>query len=467
MRDSFAQMAATFMAWYFQGKDPDMAAVDRICEAALADGRAVAALYRGIVEGLCDDFTERGMLVCNEVLLRILGRVLTLPEGRELAGFLRHQGCASGEALRNRHAGLVRRPPAPAVRRLRRILLLSRVTIGADVLINGILIQRLCRLHPGAEIVCIGPPHMREVFAHPSVRFRDISYDRHGSLQTRVIQCLEVCAIVQQERQGLAAGEVVLVDPDSRLSQLGLLPLAAAEETLYFPSRAVGGETCSLVALTNRWLDQWAGQGDFCFPRTWFPDRCLAYARHLMLTLPAQPLVVMNFGVGGSAVKRVRDPFEERLIGALLRRGPVTVILDSGKSPAGRQRVEAHLETLRGRYPVGFFCEGGLPEAQTAGPLLLGFEGSIGAIGAIIAGAAAFFGYDSCCQHLAAANCTPATVIFGGAPSRRFYHRWRPVSPVGRIHAMPLAGGQEIDLQGVVNLVEETANSLWRQAAAP
>ena len=39
---------------------------------------------------------------------------------------------------------------------IKKILLLSRVTIGADVAVTSIIIQRLAELYPKAEMVLIG-----------------------------------------------------------------------------------------------------------------------------------------------------------------------------------------------------------------------------------------------------------------------------------------------------------------------
>ncbi len=36
------------------------------------------------------------------------------------------------------------------------------------------------------------------------------------------------------------------------------------------------------------------------------------------------------------------------------------------------------------------------------------------------------FGYDSMCQHMAAAVNTPSVIVFAGAPNLRFLARWRP-----------------------------------------
>ena len=96
----------------------------------------------------------------------------------------------------------------------------------------------------------------------------------------------------------------MVIDPDSRLSQLGLLPVC--EDEHYFFSRAEGME-----AKATRHLSRLpaVGKGDFRGHGCEGLDRPTD-ERH-------EADIAMSFGVGDNAEKRVDDPFEEELLRGL------------------------------------------------------------------------------------------------------------------------------------------------------
>ena len=55
---------------------------------------------------------------------------------------------------------------------------------------------------------------------------------------------------------------------------------------------------------------------------------------------------------------------------------------------------------------------------------LLTVEGSIGEISAMIGSSDDFIGYDSACQHIAAAMGVPVITLFAGSNNPRFIRRW-------------------------------------------
>jgi ADP-heptose:LPS heptosyltransferase len=55
---------------------------------------------------------------------------------------------------------------------------------------------------------------------------------------------------------------------------------------------------------------------------------------------------------------------------------------------------------------------------------ILGVECKIGEIAALIAECNEFIGYDSACQHIAAAAQTPTLTIFAGSNNMEFIRRW-------------------------------------------
>ena len=70
---------------------------------------------------------------------------------------------------------------------VKKILLLSRVTIGADVAITSIIIQRLANLFPDAEIVLIGGSKLDEIYGGNSrllCRYLDAFFQDRVVLQS-------------------------------------------------------------------------------------------------------------------------------------------------------------------------------------------------------------------------------------------------------------------------------------------
>ena len=85
-----------------------------------------------------------------------------------------------------------------------------------------------------------------------------------------------------------------MIDPDSRLSQLGLLPVCADEDYFFFESRAYGGDgSASLVRVDDA--------GGRTRPSRWKPE-CVACAKAELISTAD---IAVSFGVGENFEKRV------------------------------------------------------------------------------------------------------------------------------------------------------------------
>ena len=102
---------------------------------------------------------------------------------------------------------------------------------------------------PEAEILLVGPAKNAEMFAaDPQVTAVTIMYARSNLLRERLAAAAELQVAVDE--QG-----AIVIDPDSRLTQLGLIPICDDSRYFFFESRAFGGElTASLPELTAEWL---------------------------------------------------------------------------------------------------------------------------------------------------------------------------------------------------------------------
>jgi hypothetical protein len=207
----------------------------------------------------------------------------------------------------------------------------------------------------------------------------------------------------------------IVIDPDSRITQLGLLPVCPEQNYYFFESRSYGGDSDeSLSTLTSRWASETFG---------------VAGARAYIAPLPssARPDVTVSFGVGENQEKRIQDPFEEQLLSALLNRGR-KILIDKGAGGEETKRVENVLRCL--------------PGIET-------WQGDYAPFAGSISRSRLYVGYDSAGQHVAAACGIPLISIFSGYVCERMFHRWRPTGP-GRIEVIkvssPSAVGQVFNL---------------------
>jgi hypothetical protein len=270
-------------------------------------------------------------------------------------------------------------------------VVLSRVTLGADVAITSTFLAGAMQRWPKAEIVFAGPPKNFELFSgNERLSLLEVRYGRGAALADRLRAGMELAPLLADEK-------TLVVDPDSRLSQLGLLPLADVERTLFFESRGVGGPSDSLVSLAGSFVGSiWGIEA-----RPWVQPPAPDWV--------PRADVAVSFGVGENPAKRVSDAFEQDLIQGLLDRG-LSVLLDSGAPGTAEADRAAALESR---------CKGAL----------ILWSGSFAPFAAAIGRSRLYVGYDSAGQHVAAACGVPRVTVFNGFSGERFVARWRPDGP--------------------------------------
>jgi len=266
-----------------------------------------------------------------------------------------------------------------APRDVDRVYILSRVTLGADVAVTSVLTDAAKRRYPGAEIVFVGPRKSYEMFeADPRLRHCEAPYARSGSLSERL-----------RASAALWFDDGVVIDPDSRLTQLGLFAVCDPVRYFHFESRSYGSDTNDRLSdLATRWARE-----------IFDVDDARAFVAPLTVSGDAAEITV-SLGVGENPSKRFGDDFERELISMLRGR---SVLIDKGGSAEERARVEQAL----------------LPGMRT-------HDGSFAPFAAEIARSRLYIGYDSAGGHVASACGVPQICIFAGGVSERFFHRWKP-----------------------------------------
>lgn len=351
---------------------------------------ASRALFSIVVERLSDLFEPRLCDVYAELFSEVIGRVL--PDDLH------------APHLAERY-GRIRRPRAAQVPDLgvRNVFVLSRVTLGADVAVTSVVLDTAKRAFPNAGIYFTGPQKSWELFAgDPGLQHMPVQYCRNSSVRERL-------RVWPELREAVCRRRSIVIDPDSRLTQLGLLPICAESSYYFFESRAYhAASQDSLVRLTEAWVAETFGIEN---------ARPYIAPMPMTTTLP-QFNTTVSFGVGENSAKRLPDPFEADL----LKRLPQPLLIDKGAGGEEAERVERAVEACGGDVHV--------------------WDGSFAGFAAHIQRSRLFVGYDSAGGHVAAACGVPLVSIFAGFPNERMFERWRPTGS-GPIEVVKVEPGSD------------------------
>jgi ADP-heptose:LPS heptosyltransferase len=336
----------------------------------LLEEQCAPALFGILVEGLADRFEPA---LCD-AYARLFAQAIASADPEWDAASL----VARYERVRR---------PRPITGKLHRVVVLSRVTLGADVAVTSVLLAAAKRRFPHAEIVFAGPRKNYELFAgDPHIHHFPLEYPR-GTVRERLVAADPL-------KKLLDASGTIAIDPDSRFTQLGLVPVCVEDRYYLFESRAYGANTSrNLPELASEWAREIIGAGGV-----------KPYVALGPLAGKA-PTVTVSLGVGENLDKRIPDPFEAELLKLLAGTG-LTLCIDKGAGGAEGDRVQAALDS--------------------AGVQATIWEGSFAGFAQMIAASQLYVGYDSAGQHVAAACGVPLVSIFAGFPAPRFQTRWSP-----------------------------------------
>lgn len=360
-------------------------------------GAASRALFTLVVERLADLFEPA---LC-EVYAQLFSRVIARAHPRFRAEDLE-------ERYREvRTVRAVQGDPA-------NVFVLSRVTLGADVAVTSIVLDGARRRFPASNLYLVGPQKSWELFERSlRVRHVPLPYGRGALLADRL-------ATLEPLSEALAGSDSILLDPDSRLTQLGLLPVCESGRHYLFESRAYGGDSSdSLVSLTKRWVEETLGVEG---AEPWLHPK---YSYTLDRTA-----VALSLGVGENPAKRLVDPFESSLIRLLASTGR-PVMIDAGAPGSEEEsRVQRAL------------ADAGVDDRSVGL-----HQGSFASFAAMIAASSLYTGYDSAGQHVAAALGVPLISVFAGFVSPRMMARWTPDGPGPRsvIPAREISSREQVE----------------------
>ncbi len=407
-------------------------------------------LFREVIEPLGDSFLAPDRQLQEQLLARTVSRARRHPQAAELDARLTLSGCEDESALQRRVAGLHRFRPFDAARtpRLKKVLVLSRITLGADVLLTSTILEKMRRVFPEAEIVFVGDRKNASLFggsSHP-ITVRVLQYPRGGVLMVRLLSWLPLLAVLAEEVTSLETGEdFIVINPDSRLLQSGVLPVFGGEDEerhYYFWEGSVPleapGKTSQVEDLVE-WLDLTFGpsQGQRVGgPTLHLPPEDEAFGLQLFenLGLGDRAFVVgMNLGVGGNQDKRIHEAgetlsrFESDLVLQMLADG-ATLILDKGAGPGEATRAHELAQVVATEGFRVLEIQGSKRASEPVGLdrscQLISFQGSAARFASLIKRCHLYLGYDSLGQHLAGALGRDVLAIFAAHSTELFAQRW-------------------------------------------
>ncbi len=407
-------------------------AADSADEAVRAAG--LMALFGGLVEPLNDGFTPAGRAgyarwfarICWRVGIRdarIRDRLATFGITDEAALHARYQ------AARYQPPTFLNRPPASA----HKVVVLSRVTIGADLLLTTVVLQRLRVAYPTAELVVLGDGKLQALIGgYAGVRVRPLAYGRRGPLGERLASWLALVDAVEAEAPDL------VIAPDSRLDQLGILPVIT-DPTRYLlwenllPDHAAQSLARALDGFLAARFHQPAQPP--IEPRTWLDQPTMAMHQRLRSAFGPAPLCAVKLDHGGNPAKALPRAAEVALLNRLRAQG-WRVLLDRGFGAAELANSDALLAELG--WPtidlddsgqglglaIAACAPGSLAQAE-----VIRFHGSIGGWAAACLACGLALSYDSVGHHLAAGLGVPVITAFTGHADARFATAWKPHGP--------------------------------------
>ena len=441
----------------------DVSVLEPVVDLALSNdidaaGAGTAVLFGGVIESLADTFAADDRQALEQVLARVIARVRSLPQASAFDERLSRWSLADERACLRRvdHLSTARNLPSVEPRDVSKVFVLSRVTLGADILLNTPVIQKAALTFPDAQLVLVGDPGTGRLLVGDIERAHVVHarYGRREVLARRILNWLSLVEVVEAQTRDLGPGkEYLVIDLDSRLLQSGLLPVMSPtkEEMCYLFWRGTispgSWRDTSQGEDVIQWLDRRFGPDDA--GRSVCPRICLSTAdddfadtcRRAWGLDTTSCVVSMNLGVGGNEAKRVGDRssgasmFERELIRRLLSDG-TTVIVDRGAGDTELRRATEIatvarddgfevIEATEERVPVA----GGprFDDRAEAGRLCM-FQGSVAKFAALVTLSSVYIGYDSLGQHLAGALGKNIVAVFAGYPSPVFVARWKPMT---------------------------------------
>lgn len=392
----------------FEGKPEPDELVEQVISEALASEEGSSALFRDLVEPLADHFEFRLVNAYVHIFSRAIEAVYPdLEAAKLIERFMRirkpRKFLGNPETVEN-------------------VFVMSRVTIGADIAITSRVLRAAFTHFPSAKIHFVGSRKNYDLF-EPEIGLElvETPYKRGGTLQEKL-------SIYPALAKALSIPNAIIIDPDSRLSQSGLLPLGEEDNYYFFESRSWWtDEDMPLGEMTERWVEQ-TFDVPIHMPIVTTEDRLEGFD------------VTISFGVGENPEKAIEWPFEGRLLQLLVDRG-LNVLVDTGAGGPEAERVHRAIAFTK-------------PSASGS---VTPYYGSFKEFASEINASQLYIGYDSAGGHAACALGVPGLLLFKGYPNERFMIRWIPWGD----GELEILDAQDMEVDEALDRVQEAVEAVF------
>ncbi len=326
--------------------------------------------------------------------------------------------------------------------KIRKIAVLSRVTSGADIAITSILVQRLRKSCPNAQITFIGdnPANFLLMHGAGANRFRHQAKHKTSNITTYFSSWKELVDLAGVENYDL------IVDPSSRFTQAGLLPLTPlpAQNHLVFQDNVYpNGKILSNGELVNRWMDGVLKEQRTVFPAVALETADVSSAREsLMRYFQSDQAPCIALAMAGNLLKKSDKMLsieeELHLASELIRSGKKVILV---KAPGMEGvRTDRLVELLRAKglriSPIAAGPENAGKIREPCDGVVI--EGAIRDISPLLKNADLLISCDSMAAHLGSALGIRTLVIYTspeGSPDR-----WIPFAPQRQVFGLVVEG---------------------------
>jgi len=315
--------------------------------------------------------------------------------------------------------------------KIKKVILLSRNTIGSEAYVNGIIINRLLKNLKNCEIIFIDTSNTgKHIFNHPRIKLIDkfinykgeevsLIWDRQGiQIRERFEYTALLSEFISLETKGMKKGEFIVFDADTRLSQTGAMPICS-EKDHYFIDTVLEEDNIDINnvknfgIICNEYLNKIFQENETSYPVIFLPDEESKKARIFRNSLPKdKPIIMFHFG-SGLEFKTLSSEFEQALLLRAFDYGVPLIVMPV--MDWEKERVKKHIEFLESN-------------GKKQGHDFFTFQGSLSTFVALIGEMDLCVGYDSQCQHMAAALGIPFITLFTGYINKIFLKRWTPLS---------------------------------------
>ncbi|MFA5350183.1 MAG: type I phosphomannose isomerase catalytic subunit [Candidatus Omnitrophota bacterium] len=439
---------------------------------------ALGPIFAGVVEYLNDFLTVEARDIFSRFICQMITIAREYPECEEFSRKLSEFGLHTEADLLSYHnrirKELTFKETTPRDQ-IKGIVVLPRMTIGAETAVNAAMINRILELYPNTTVYFIADKKIIPMLeGNPRVKVLVLKQaSRRGAgLGSRLTAWLDILAQVREINPDY------VFSADSRVDSQGLFPLVPAERYFYWENTIKRGEPMkTLATLVNEKMDKVFGlrQDGISVPTLYFTEVTTRFARTLKkkLNLAGRYVVAIKYDVGGEYSKSLGQEFNREHLKVVLSSNTI-VIMDRGFDEEELKQSQELIDMAKesGVTVIEVTDKDGglgrqvdaLDAADVVGgkSVLIVFYGTIGGWVSLTGIANQAFSYDSVNQHVAAADKvfhgesvmpgTPVVIAFTGYHSEIFPVAWRPTGR-NRVEAITTGMGKCEDWKGMLEKV--------------